>query len=232
VARDSKTVTPPLTKVRWEPTYRIIPSRYPPVELFARVADRADLDAVFAVEALTSAQLREESGEIQLIAPEDRVAGPGSRWIMAPFTYVSSPGGRFSTEEFGAYYTARALATAIAETKYHRARFLRATSEPPMVIDMRVLRARLSAELHDLRGLREAHPALYHPTDYSASQAFARTLRAERSWGVVYESVRHEGGECAAVLRPAALSNCKQAQHLGYVWDGSSITSVFEKRMI
>lgn len=230
--RKNERVNAPLTLVRWEPTYRIIPSRYPPVDLFARVADPADLEAVFAVEALTSAQLREESGELRLIPPEDRVSGPGSRWIMAPFTHVSAPGGRFSTEEFGAYYTARTLATAIAETKYHRARFLRATSEPPMIIDMRVLQARLSAELHDLRGLRETYPALYHLTDYSASQSFARTLRAARSWGVVYESVRHDGGECAAVLRPPAVRDCKQARHLGYVWDGSNITSVFEKRLI
>ena len=224
--------TPPLVPVRWNPCYRIIPSRFPPIDLFARVADPSDLDAVFAIESLTSTQARQEAGELRLVSPEDAVSGPGSQWIMGPFAHVSTPGGRFSTEEFGAYYAAKSLATAIEETKYHRARFLRATAEPPMVIDMRVLHARLAALVHDLRGLRADHPELYHLTDYSASQAFARQLRAARSWGIVFESVRHDGGECVAVFRPSVLSDCKQAQHLAYVWDGSKITSVFEKRLV
>ena len=165
---------PPLRRVNWKPCYRIIPSRFPPIQLFERVADPGDLEAVFAVEALTNTRIREEVGELQLVAPEDRVSGAGSSWIMAPFTHVSAPGGRFSTPEFGAYYASRKLETAIEETKYHRARFMAYTSEPPMEIDMRVLRANLSGRLHDVRGLGRSHPELYDGTDYTASQALAR----------------------------------------------------------
>ena len=32
------------------------------------------------------------------------------------------------------------------------------------------------------------------------------------------------------VLRPKVLSNCRQEQHLAYVWDGGSIRDVYEKR--
>jgi hypothetical protein len=42
--------------------------------------------------------------------------------------------------------------TAIAETRYHREQFLRATSEPPMELDIRVLVADLQQHLHDIRG--------------------------------------------------------------------------------
>jgi hypothetical protein len=223
---------PPLKRVTWKPCYRIIPSRFPPIQLFERVADPADLEAVFAVEALTNTRIREEVGELQLVAPEDRVSGAGSSWIMAPFTHVSAPGGRFSTPEFGAYYASRDLATAIAETRYHRARFMRYTSEPPMEIDMRVLRANLSGRLHDIRDLERAHPDIYDKLDYSASQALATRLRAAGSWGIVYDSVRHTGGECGALLRPSVLTRCRQAQHLAYVWDGTSITNVYEKRRL
>ena len=194
------------------------------------MADPADLDAVFAVEELTNTRVRAESGDLTFVAPEDRASGPGSSMIMAPFTHVSTPGGRFSTSEFGAYYTAKSLATAIAETKYHRARFLGYTSEPPMDIDMRVLEAHLRSELHDVRGLQRAHAEWYRPADYTASQALAVRLRRAGSNGIVYDSVRHPGGQCAAVLRPSALSHCRQTRHLTYVWDGSAISGVYEKR--
>jgi hypothetical protein len=118
------------------------------------------------------------------------------------------------------------------ETVYHRERFLRATSEGPTELDMRVLRARLEADLHELRGRQGTDPELYRPDDDPASQALARRLRAAGSWGIVYVSVRRVEGECVAVLRPRALSRCQQAQRLGYVWDGERITAVYEKKLL
>jgi hypothetical protein len=223
---------PPQKRVRWAPCVRIIPSRFPPIDLFERVADPADLESVYAVEALTNARLRDETGELPLVAPEDRVSGRGSSWIMAPFTHVHGPGGRFSTTEFGAYYAARSVRTAIAETRYHRERFLRATNEPPIEVGMRVLHADLSAKLHDIRGESARLPAVYHDSDYSAGQALATRLRALGSFGIVYDSVRDPAGQCAAVFRPIALANCRQAEHLGYVWDGARITSIIRKSLL
>lgn len=223
---------PPVRRVRWEPSVRVVPSRFPPIDLFERVADPRDYDAIYAVESLTNTRLRDEVGELSLVPPRDRVSGPGSSWIMAPFTHLSSGGGRFSTGAFGAYYCARTLATAVAETRHHREAFLRATRQGPIQLDMRVIHATLDAELHDLRGLATRHPELHSPTDYSASQGLAMRLRAAGSWGLAWESVRHAGGECAAVLRPIALSQPRQAQHLAYVWDGVRITHVYEKRLL
>ena len=96
---------------------------------------------------------------------------------------------------------------------------------------MRALVATLDAPLHDVRGLAGAHPEWYHPDDYAAPQALARALRAVGSWGIAYDSVRDpQGGECVAVLRPRALTGCKQGLHLTYVWDGTAISFVYEKR--
>ena len=77
--------------------------------------------------------------------------------------------------------------------------------------------------------MRAKHPRLYHLADYTASQAFATRLRNAGSQGIAYDSVREAGGECAAVFSPRALSKCTQAAHLTYVWDGTRITSVYEK---
>lgn len=222
----------PLAHILWPACYRIIPSRFPPIQLFERVADSEDLDAILAIEELTNDRIRDEVGTLNLVVPEDRVTGAGAGYIMAAFTHVSPIGGRFTDGSYGAYYTAKDLQTAIDETVHHRERFLRATSEGPIELDMRVLRARLDADLHDLRGRGPDQPDIYHPDDYSASQALAGKLRARGSWGIVYDSVRRAGGTCAAVLRPRALSRCQQAQHLEYVWDGSRITTVCEKKIL
>ncbi|HEX8777609.1 MAG TPA: RES domain-containing protein, partial [Rhodanobacter sp.] len=53
---------PPVRRVRWSHAYRIVPSRFPPVGVYDRIADPADLDALFAIEALTNPRLREEAG--------------------------------------------------------------------------------------------------------------------------------------------------------------------------
>lgn len=221
---------PPRRRIRWRASYRIIPSRFPPVDLFERVTPAADLEAVHELESMTNDRLRDERGEVQLVPASERVIGPGASYIMAPFTHPAPSGCRFSHGLHGAYYAARTLETAIAETSHHRAAFMRATGEPPMQLDMRVLEAELDARLHDLRGMREALADIYDPDDYTASQRLAARFRAEGSDGVIYESVRHAGGQCVAIFRPRRIRSCHETLHLTYVWDGERIARVFEKR--
>lgn len=222
----------PVRRVRWRACYRSVPSRFPPIDLFERVADPEDLDAVIALESMTNDRLRDEIGEIRIVPAEQRVTGPGAGYVMAAFTHTPPGGGRFSDERHGAYYAAQALATSIAETSYHRARFMAATKQAPMHLDMRVLAAELDARLHDLRGMRAQLPAIHDPDDYGASQAFAREARRAGSDGIAYDSVRHEGGRCVAVFSPRRIRNCREVQHLTYVWDGERIAQVYEKRAL
>jgi hypothetical protein len=219
----------PVTQVTWLPCWRIIPSRFPPIQLFERVTDPADLDAVLSLESLTNDRIRAEVGQLELIPPADRLAGPGTSPIMAAFTHLNPAGSRFSDGTYGVYYAGNTLETAIAETRYHRENFMRATMEVPMELDMRVYLADLDAQLHDLRGMRETLPDLYAPENYAASQALGRELRAQGSWGIAYESVRHAGGECVGVFRPPALRHCRQERHLCYVWDGQGISTIYQK---
>ena len=220
------------SEVCWRPCYRIIPSRFPPISLFESVTDPADLEAVYQIEALTNDRLREEAGDLQLVSPDDRVSGPGTSAIMAAFTHLNPVGDRFTNGSYGVFYAGRTQATAIAETRYHRTRFLEATDEPAQELDMRVYAVDLDATLHDIRGCHDALPGLHDPDSYAIAQDTARKLRDRGSDGIVYESVRDPGGECAAVFRPRLLSNCRQERHLCYVWDGRAITIVYEKRML
>jgi hypothetical protein len=225
-------VTIDVARIRWRPSWRIVPSRFPPVQLFERVADPADLEAVAAIESLTNPRLREEIGELSLVPPGDRVSGPGTSVIMAAFTHLNPEGSRFTDGSFGVFYAAVDMETAIAETKHHRERFLRATNQERMEIDMRIYLTDIDTDLHDIRGRQAEHALVYDNDNYAAGQQLARILRDAASGGIVYSSVRRTGGECIAVFRPRLLSNCRQGQHLCYVWDGSRIATVYEKRAL
>ena len=219
-------------RVHWKSAVRIIPSIYPPIALFERVARPEDLDAVLAIESAFNPRLRDAAGDLSLVPPDERVVGPGAGYIMAAFTHVSPEGSRFSNGTYGAFYAAQREATAIAETRYHRERFMRATKQPRCELDMRVLAVTVKAALHDLRGMQRVMPEVYRLDDYTSSQLLGGALRAGGSNGVAYDSVRHEGGRCIAAFRPRVLSHCKDRKHLRYVWDGDRISNVLEIRAI
>jgi hypothetical protein len=162
----------------------------------------------------------------------DRVSGPNASVVMAPFTHLSPQGTRFTDGHFGAYYAAESIDTAIAETRFHRENFLRATTQPPMELEMRCYLADVSCELHDLRGRRNELREIYDPASYSASQKLGRQLRDVGSNGIAFNSVRRSGGECVAVFRPRLVQNVRQSVHLRYGWDGVSIANVYEMRAL
>lgn len=209
--------------------FRIIPSTFPPINFFERLVTPDRMDELFYLESLTNDRLRDEAGDIALVALEDRVVGPGASPVMAAFTHTGMPS-RFSDGSFGVYYAGRDLETAIAETAFHRARFLSWTNEEPGEIAMRVYVGTVEKPLHDLRG--SDYKALHDPDDWTPSQAFGKHLRATGAWGTVYHSVRRAGGECIAALRPPAVSIPMQGAHLGYVWDGRQIVTIYEKRSL
>ena len=225
-------MTLPTARVEWTPCRRIVPSRFPPIQLFERVTDPADLEAVFELESMTNPRLREEVGDIRLVPEHERISGPGTSVIMAAFTHLNPQGSRFSDGTYGVFYAACDLPTAIAETKHHRELFMRATRQPRMELDMRAYLVDLVGNLHDLRGRKRTHPLAYHEDSYAVGRNLARRLRSDRSNGIVYDSVRHAGGECAAVFRPRLLSNCRQERHLCYVWDGARISTIYEKSVL
>jgi hypothetical protein len=217
--------TPPIRRIRWSQAYRIVPSRFPPAGLFDRIADPADLDAVFAIEAMTNPRLREEADTMKLVPPDRRISGPGSTPVMAAFTHLNPEGSRFSDGTWGVFYAARSVITAVEETVYHRELFLAATAEPACEMEMRCYRTSIDCKMHDIRG---GWPAAHDPVSYSTSVKLARELRAAGSNGIVYDSVRHEGGECVAAFYPDVVAPCVQAQHLIYRWDGQRIAKVLE----
>lgn len=219
---------PPLTELDWKAQHRIIPQSFSPIGILEDLTDPELLDEVFALESMTNDRLREEVGDLGLVAPEDRVVGPGATIVMAAFTHVSrDKPSRFSEGTYGAYYASKSQETTIRETVFHRERFLRATGEPPLELDMRVYIGRVLEPLRDVRG--RGYEAVHEPDDWRGAQALGAKLKAAGAWGIVYRSVRHPGGENIAALRPPAVTRPVQGPHLAYCWDGERITLVYTK---
>ncbi|MCR4295566.1 MAG: RES family NAD+ phosphorylase [Elusimicrobia bacterium] len=216
--------------VRWSPSWRVIPTRYTEDRVLGKVADIEDMEITSGVEQMTSDGRRHDDEEVAFVPDRERAAGAGSRDIMRPVIYRNPDGSRFSDGVHGVYYAARTLATAVEETRHHRAVFMSRTKEGPMRLEMRVLTADLDGDLHDIRGQQKKRAALYHRVNYSSSQDLARELLKEGSSGIVYDSVRHKGGQCAAVFRPTVLSRCRSAGLLTFEWDGAEVSKVYELR--
>ena len=213
--------SPPLSEIRWAKACRLIPSRYPSVGLFDRIAGPEDIDTLIELESWTNDRLSTELGILHVIPPDEWVVGrPMASVVMAAFCHPRAGGGRFSSPERGAWYAARTLETSLAETIHHRTRELAEVGHFETRVEMRLYHADFHDDFHDIRARRAEWAPLYDPDSYAASQQFGRGLLEQGSPGVVYRSVRDARGECLACFRPARVLNVRVAGHYEYRWEG------------
>lgn len=216
--------------LRWPQAWRIIASRYPPIDLFERVSsDAAVWEVLIELEEATNPRVRDHIGELRLVPAERRVSGPNASWVMAPFTHPNPKGSRFSDGTYGVYYCANRLETAIAETAYHFGRFAMDSGDPGRREDMRVLLGSVTARFEDADSLPKVERRrILDPNSYAAGQALATALRQAGSNGITYPSVRDEQGRCVAAFWPDAIGIPIQERHLQYEWDGRSVARYYD----
>jgi hypothetical protein len=220
----------PVRHVNWPSAWRIIASRYPPIDLFERLTpDPAVWDALIALEQLTNPRIRDDVGNIALVPADERVAGPGASYVMASFTHLNPKGSRFSDGSYGVYYAASELETAVAETVFHFEAFARDSNDPPRREDMRVLVGAVVEEFEDMNALPQPQRAqILDPDSYAVAQNYARERRDAGANGVVYPSVRRPGGECLGAFKPRAVGLPHQERHLNYRWNGDRVDRYFD----
>jgi hypothetical protein len=206
-------------KRQWSKGHRLIASRFPPVDLYERVLDPQDLDAAYFLEAMTNPRLLEQAGKLSLVAPEDRVSGEGSSIIMPAFTHSGNPS-RFTDGSYGVYYAGNSLAVAIAETVFHKERFLASTQEPDTRLTMLEYISKTVLPLDDVRHIEDIHgPDI---SSYRHTQKFALGYKKRGSNGLRYRSVRYPGGECIACFKPRALKvPVIQGAHIEYFYQAT-----------
>ena len=214
---------PPVTRIRWTAACRLIPTRYPSAGLFDRVASPDDLDAIVELESWTNDRISVELGLLHTLPRDEWIVGQAmASVVMAAFCHPAPGGARFSDNTRGAWYASRTIATAIAESVFHRSQEIAEVGGVETRMQLRLYHADFSAPFHDVRGNSRAFGPLHRPDSYQASQVFARALLDTGANGVVYRSVRHEGGECLACFRPRLVRNVRVAAHYEFRWEGGA----------
>ena len=212
---------PRVTRIRWTAACRLVPSRYPSIGIFDDIVAPEDLDAIVELEAWTNDRISTELGILNLLPRDEWLVGePMASVVMAAFCHPRPGGGRFSFSTRGAWYAGRTVATAIAESVYHRTRELTEVGHFDTRVQMRLYHADFASTFHDIRN-DDAYAPLYDRASYTTSQPFARTLLDDGSHGVIYNSVRDPGGECVACFRPKLVKRVRVAAHYEFVWEGS-----------
>ncbi|PCF97436.1 hypothetical protein CPA45_01495 [Vreelandella nigrificans] len=206
--------------------YRLVNSKFPPIDLFDDVADAEEFAALHALQALTNPRLQNEIGNLALLPTGQIPFGiRGCSYAVAPFTHVNPQGSRFSDGSFGVLYFADTFETAIAEVKHHQQVYWQ--NVPGLHYERFVFRGLKSTfdegGFYDALTLPIEH-AIYAPDDYSISQPFGAEVR-QSSGGLRYHSVRQQGASCWALTTPSGVADIIQTTHLEMIWNGA-ITQV------
>ncbi len=227
-------MTPPLALVRQYDTHRLIPSRYVSggdSVLAALAEDDAHLQAIFELDAATNDRLLAEHSRLPGIGPEELVFGvPNAAVVNASFCHAHPLGARFSGPDRGAWYAAFEVETAQAEVAFHKTVQLAEIDRFEDSITYDDYLADFSASFHDLRKARGPLRACLDPDSYVPSQQLAEDLLTAGSLGVVYPSVRHDGGTCVACFRPALVVNVRKARTWRFTWSGTPTPKIALER--
>ncbi len=200
--------------------FRLIPSRFPPVELYERLGDDGVQAAAKASEALTNPRLisAERLGAVTGGGP----ASPKMQnWNHAPFAYKNPQGSHLLGSAFGVLELLKDKRDAIAHALLRRERFLAATAERPTMLDMRLLITPVDGLFDDLTGL---DPGM----EPEARRSIGQTLVEEGSVGAITLRPELPGARFLSVFDGVVLGPTVQGAHYRFVWDGARIKSVYD----
>ena len=194
------------------PSYRLIPSQFPPIGLFETVTRAADLEAVMELVGWTNDRL--VADRIQRLPEDQWVYGVANASIvMAAFLHVAPGGMRFNGPDLGAWYAADDLRTAAAEVGHHLRREAVARGVATIARTYRSYSAALIGDYLDIRGEQTLRPDVYDGTSYAASQMLGEEVRSSGGAGILYDSVRLRSGVAIVAHRPRNIQGVVQADH-------------------
>ncbi len=211
---------PPITPLTQRDTHRLIPSRHLPAgdSVLTRVADDDEhLKGIFELDGATNERLLAERGQGGIGPDELLAALPFAAIVNAAFAHPHPLGARFSGPDRGAWYAAFELPTAQAEVGFHKTVQLAEIGLPDDSVTFDDYLADFSADFHDLRGAH-GFKACLSPTSYQTSQTLGADLLENGALGIVYPSVRRDGGTCLACFRPALVARVRRATRWRFTW--------------
>lgn len=209
----------PIVELRGELYHNLIPSRFPPVHVFERIAGGRD-DFFAQIESITNPRLREKERLTHGLHESERSDPRFVNWNHAPFAYPNPEGSRFFGSDHKVLELAADLQTALAISVVRRANFLSRTSEPATAIEMRQLKRPVEGRFLDLSGTD-------YPVSHEARLSLGRHVVEAQLDGLVFRPPERPTAS-AIVVRPSArLGNPVQCDHFKFVWNGRKFTIVY-----
>ena len=194
------------------PSFRLIPSKFPPIGLFDTVSTAADLEAVMELAGWTNDRLVAER-VARLPQSEWLFGRPNSSVVMAALLDVAGGGMRFIGPDVGAGYASAHLTTAVTEVAHHLRRVAYATGAAGLTRTYRTYTAELAGSYLDIRGQQASRPDVYAPDNYAAGQALGEEIRSAGGDGLLFDSLRHASGTNVVAHRPRNALNILQTDH-------------------
>lgn len=220
---------PRLTKLRQDDTHRLIPSKYSEDRgsVLTRIADDDNhLQAIFDLDHATNDRLLAENNLQPGIGIDELIFGISYyRVVNAAFTHANPLGSRSSSPERGAWYAGFELETSQAEIAFHKSVELAEIDWIDETITYDDYLADFGGEFHDITEAAEFADCL-DPESYVAAQDLNELLLQDGSAGILYPSVRHEGGICLACFRPALVNNVRKHSRYRFTWSGNPAPSI------
>jgi len=224
-----------ITSINDRGLVRLIPETHHKPPVLRGLVDTDGEAAILAeLEAETSARLiaEREGGpaldrrELAFARRSHDLALYGQSHINAAFTYTRANGNRFNGGDRGAWYCAWDMLTSAQEVGFHRTRelgFIGRYEDEARYVE---LLADFIGDFPELDG--DAHAALDPDpaAGYPAGQVLAADLRRQGHRGLVYPSVRHEGGRCFVAFDPGIIQNVRPGASWTLAWRGAPEFSI------
>ena len=199
------------------PWFRLIPSRFPTVDVYRRVAPTERWPILSEVELLTNPRQKERVS----ILGSDVVDGAPPQlqnWNHAPFVYLDPDGSYLLRGAYGVLELGETKDVALAMAVSRREAFLSATALPPQAIEMRLLKHPVQGKFAVLQGLDQLSE--------EERWKLGETLYEE--WdGAVFGCAAAPRGKMIAVFNSECLGKSVQGDHFRFWWDGSHIRNIY-----
>ena len=201
--------------------YQLIPSRFPPVDVYERLESPELRAAALESEQRTNPRLTAMKHVETPLKPGDKAANQFQNWNHAPFVYKNPEGTHFLGPAYGVAEMAADLTAALLFALRRREEFFSRTNEDAMGQDMRVLCGRVNGTFTDLTAL---DPALSQAERWKIGQA----LYDEGASGIIYRRPGYAECRFLSVFDGTLLGRALQGAHYRFVWDGKAVKSIYD----
>lgn len=215
----------PIARIALERTVRLVATARLRNPVLLKLVGQRYQDDLAEIEGATSGRLAAQQQGTEALQARELVGGlPHANFINAAFAYFRPHElNRFNGPGRGAWYAALHVETCQVEVAFHLTRELQRVNDFNAVVDYAEMFASFAGEFVDLRPVNP-RPVCLHPDPgmgYPAGNLLAELTRNNGHNGIVYPSVRHDGGTCLVALWPAAVQSVAQGRVLRATWAGN-----------